>query len=102
MAGNKKTDRKPKAPSPVKTSYLVLYNAVSALAWSVVLFRAVSIFAKDGYPFVVTGVGEWTKWTQTVAGLEVLHSLLGKPDRSKTPAGTCADRLSQVSFALRS
>lgn len=64
-------------PSPVKTAYLVLYNAVSAAAWSVVLFRTAAALAAPGYTGVFPAVGEWTKWTQTLAALEVLHSLLG-------------------------
>ncbi|KFA68833.1 hypothetical protein S40285_01150, partial [Stachybotrys chlorohalonatus IBT 40285] len=63
--------------SPAKTAYLVLYNFASAVAWSVVLGRAVSVCAVRGPQFVPFAVGEWTRWTQTMAGMEVLHSLLG-------------------------
>lgn len=65
--------------SPAKTAYLVLYNFASAVAWSVVLGRAVSVCAVRGPQFVPFAVGEWTRWTQTMAGMEVLHSLLGMP-----------------------
>jgi very-long-chain (3R)-3-hydroxyacyl-CoA dehydratase len=65
------------AASPVKTGYLVLYNAVSAIAWSVVLARTVTVAATEGWQHVYPRVGEWTKWTQTMAALEILHSLLG-------------------------
>ncbi|KAG5916260.1 hypothetical protein E4U42_007728, partial [Claviceps africana] len=62
--------------SPLKTGYLVLYNSASAVAWSVVLGRTISLLCLGGAPAVYGGVGEWTKWTQTMAVMEVLHSLL--------------------------
>lgn len=70
---------KPPKPrqSPVKNGYLILYNFVSAIAWSVVLGRTVALYALRGPGFVHLGVGEWTRWTQTLAAMEVLHALLG-------------------------
>lgn len=70
---------KPKRqPSALNTGYLILYNFFSAVAWSVVLGRTVSLVALRGPSYTYLGVGEWTKWTQTMAGMEVLHSLLGQ------------------------
>ncbi|KAL2752871.1 hypothetical protein ACRALDRAFT_2044587 [Sodiomyces alcalophilus JCM 7366] len=63
--------------SPVKTAYLILYNAVSAIAWLVVLGRTAALYQLRGPDFVWLGVGDWTRWTQTIAGMEVLHALLG-------------------------
>ncbi|PHH73192.1 hypothetical protein CDD80_3985 [Ophiocordyceps camponoti-rufipedis] len=60
-----------------KTAYLVLFNVASAAAWAVVLSRTVAISALSGPTFTYGGVGVWTKWTQTLAVFEVLHSLLG-------------------------
>ena len=77
MAPPKKNAQPAKPSSPVKTAYLVLYNAVSAVAWSVVLGRTLSAAATQGWQHVYPAVGEWTKWTQTMAALEILHSLLG-------------------------
>lgn len=68
-----------KTSSPAKTTYLILYNAISALLWLVVLGRVVLIESIHGYRSVYTGTGEFTKWTQTLAGLEVLHAALGTP-----------------------
>lgn len=79
---------RPKKPaSTLNTSYLILYNSVSAIAWSVVLGRVVLLYALRGPQFVYLGVGEWTKWTQTMAAMEVLHSLLGMSSalHSQTP-----------------
>ncbi|KAG5962925.1 hypothetical protein E4U58_003717 [Claviceps cyperi] len=63
--------------SPLKTGYLVLYNFVSAVAWSVVLGRTIGLLYLKGPSAVYAGVGVWTKWTQTMALMEVIHSLLG-------------------------
>lgn len=72
----KKTTSKPK-PSPAKTTYLILYNSLSALLWSVVLGRVLLITSVHGWQSVFLGAGDFTKWTQTLAGLEVLHAATG-------------------------
>jgi len=64
-------------PASYRSLYLIIYNAVSALLWSVVLGRVLIIYFIHGHRSVYTGVGEWTKWTQTLAALEIVHSLLG-------------------------
>ncbi|KAI1413597.1 PTPLA-domain-containing protein [Hypoxylon sp. FL1857] len=66
-----------KKPSPVKNGYLILYNAVSAVLWSVVLSRVVGTNLASSPQQAYPVVGEFCKWTQTLAGMEVLHSLLG-------------------------
>lgn len=63
--------------SSLKRTYLVSYNALSAALWSVVLVRTVQTLATAGHEAVYPAVGEWTKWTQTLAGLEIVHSILG-------------------------
>ncbi|KAK1462195.1 protein tyrosine phosphatase-like protein [Colletotrichum melonis] len=63
--------------SPLKNGYLIAYNFVSAVAWATVLGRTVALFALRGPHFVHLGVGDWTRWTQTMAAMEVLHALLG-------------------------
>lgn len=78
-------EQKAKQPSALKTAYLILYNAVSAAAWSVVLARTAGTLAGEGYSHVFPAVGEWTKWTQTVAALEIMHSLLGTLSNSPPP-----------------
>ncbi|OAQ89203.1 protein tyrosine phosphatase [Purpureocillium lilacinum] len=78
MASNPSKTAATKPPaSPVKTAYLVLYNFASAVAWSVVLGRVLAVCALRGPQFTYAAAGEWTKWTQTAAALEILHSLLG-------------------------
>ncbi|KAI0115768.1 tyrosine phosphatase-like protein [Nemania sp. FL0031] len=73
-----KTSTKPaRKPSPVKNGYLILYNAVSAMLWLTVLGRIVGVNVLRGPQFAYPVVGEFCKWTQTLAGMEVLHSLFG-------------------------
>lgn len=67
----------PKPMSSLKRTYLISYNALSAALWSVVLVRTAQTFATAGPEAVFPAVGEWTKWTQTLAGLEIVHSVLG-------------------------
>lgn len=84
MAADKTTPAA-KKPSPVKNSYLILYNAVSAMLWLTVLGRIVGINAVRGPQFAYPAVGEFCKWTQTLAGMEVLHSLFGKAKKAHNP-----------------
>ncbi|GAB7347136.1 hypothetical protein MBLNU459_g3260t1 [Dothideomycetes sp. NU459] len=75
----------PQIPSPsrgqrsssLKTTYLVLYNFVSSILWSTVLGRVLLIAAIHGTSEVYSGVGNFTKWTQTLALAEVLHAAFG-------------------------
>lgn len=62
---------------PVKTQYLILYNFISAILWLAVFGRVVLLLPILGHRSVYGGVGEFVKWTQTVAVLEVLHSASG-------------------------
>lgn len=76
-----KTNVSPRRMSAPKRLYLVAYNGVSTILWSVVLYRTIAVLAENGIDkgpaLVYPAVGEWTKWTQTLAALEIVHSLLG-------------------------
>ncbi|KAI3398259.1 hypothetical protein diail_9597 [Diaporthe ilicicola] len=76
-----KTNVSPRRMSSQKRAYLVAYNAISALLWSVVLGRTLSTLTahglEQGTSLVYPAVGEWTRWTQTLAALEIVHSVLG-------------------------
>ena len=61
----------------LKSQYLILYNLASAFLWLAVFSRVVLLIPLVGVQHVYGGVGEFAKWTQTVALLEVLHSALG-------------------------
>lgn len=65
-------------PPSYRSLYLILYNAVSALLWSVVLGRVLAVHAVHGHWHVHQGVGQWTKWTQTLAALEIVHAAVGE------------------------
>lgn len=67
---------------PVKSQYLILYNFISAILWLAVFGRVILLLPILGYRNVYGGVGEFAKWTQTVAVLEVLHSALGMMETS--------------------
>ncbi|KAJ2894666.1 PTPLA-domain-containing protein [Zalerion maritima] len=71
-----KHSEKPKA-SPLKQGYLILYNFASAVAWLTVLGRVAAVASTRGTDFVAPTVADFTKWTQTMAGMEVLHAAFG-------------------------
>lgn len=60
--------------------YLQAYNWVSAMLWLGVLARVVMIGWMDGLESgkVYEGTEKVCRLTQSLAGLEVLHSVLGK------------------------
>jgi very-long-chain (3R)-3-hydroxyacyl-CoA dehydratase len=88
------------ASSPVKNTYLLAYNAVSAALWAGVLYKTVTIgaheiqtarkagsfFGRNDLQSAAAGLAsgkvfgeldEYTRLVQSLAGLEVLHSLVG-------------------------
>lgn len=67
-------DRSQPQRTSFKTQYLIAYNLTSALLWSAVLGRVLLLIPSVGYANVYSGVGEFAKWTQTLALLEVVHS----------------------------
>ncbi|KAF2190224.1 PTPLA-domain-containing protein [Zopfia rhizophila CBS 207.26] len=73
-----KSQSKP-PPSPLKTTYLLGYNFVSAILWFAVLGRVVLIAASQGVESgkVYQETEKFCRLTQSLAGLEVVHSLLG-------------------------
>ncbi|MCJ1249000.1 hypothetical protein MMC30_006221 [Trapelia coarctata] len=64
-------------PPPLQTQYLILYNLVSAIAWASVLGRVLLLVPLVDFENVHGGVGQFAKWTQTAAVLEIVHSALG-------------------------
>ena len=69
----------------LQSQYLVSYNLVCALLWTAVLGRVILLIPLVGFGDVHGGVGEFTKWTQTLALLEVVHSALGMIIQSPLP-----------------
>lgn len=68
---------KPLQSSNPKTQYLILYNFVSSILWLVVLGRTVLLVPMVGFGRVYEGVGHFTKLTQTLACLEIVHAATG-------------------------
>lgn len=70
---------RPSKPVPPRwtTLYLILYNFLSATLWSAVLGRVLLIAYLHGTWKVFFGVGDYVRWVQTLAGLEVAHSVVG-------------------------
>ncbi|KAJ6261914.1 hypothetical protein Dda_2713 [Drechslerella dactyloides] len=61
----------------LKANYLVAYNTLSAALWAVVLARVVATSARDGVENVYENVGNYVKWTQTLALMEIVHAIVG-------------------------
>ena len=60
-----------------KTYYLINYNSISAIFWAVILTVVTGVLATSEPTKVYDNVGLLTIWVQSLAGLEVLHSLAG-------------------------
>lgn len=76
--GEKKPGPKPLQSSSPRKQYLILYNFVSAILWTVVLGRVLLLVPFVGFGNVYGGVGRFAKFTQTLALLEVVHAATGK------------------------
>jgi very-long-chain (3R)-3-hydroxyacyl-CoA dehydratase len=94
-------DQRPAKQSGAKNAYLLAYNAVSAALWAGVLYQTVTIGgnevvnaqkagaffgSNDWFTATKRGLASgkvydslegYTRTVQTLAGLEVLHSLVG-------------------------
>lgn len=94
------TKTTPNPQSAAKRAYLTLYNGISCALWGVILFRVVSVLvgnynynhSKQPFWAILKGrsegnvwdeTGEFVKWVQTGALLEVVHSLVGKSHSSR-------------------
>ncbi|MCJ1476727.1 hypothetical protein MMC13_005395 [Lambiella insularis] len=67
-------DRTQPSHTSLKTQYLIAYNLTSAILWSVLLTRVLLLIPSVGLSHVYAHVGEYAKWTQTLALLEIVHS----------------------------
>ncbi|KAI1021492.1 hypothetical protein LB505_000054 [Fusarium chuoi] len=54
--------------STANKAYLIFYNFLSAVQWSVVLGRTAILASAYGPEYVYPNIGQFTKWTQTLAG----------------------------------
>lgn len=60
-----------------KNTYLIAFNTVSVAAWLVVFWRGLFAQRKGGYASIHGELGQFWTWTQTLAVMEVVHSLVG-------------------------
>ena len=91
-----------KPPNLLKTTYLVLYNFVSAVLWLTILGRVVSISSLTGSTdMVFKTTSEFTKWTQTLALLEIAHSALGESHRCISVGLRTSQVLNMFTFVER-
>lgn len=67
---------KPKG-SVLAQTYLLSYNAASALLWTAVLGRVVLLIPLVGITHVFGGVDDFVRWVQTLALAEVAHAAFG-------------------------
>lgn len=70
-------NRAPASQRQRQTQYLIIYNVVCVTLWVAVLGRVLLLVPLVGFENVYGGVGNFVKWTQTLAVLEVVHSALG-------------------------
>lgn len=68
---------KPKG-SVLAQTYLLSYNAASALLWTAVLGRVVLLIPLVGITNVFGGVDDFVRWVQTLALAEVTHAAFGE------------------------
>lgn len=92
---------RPKQSSSTKSTYLLAYNGISLLLWSVVTLRAIMLIpalaAHDKLYSLYEALFEFLRATQTVALLEVAHAALGLVRASPvTTAMQVASRLMLV------
>lgn len=66
-------------PADLKRQYLISYNAISAALWFGVLAQVLLIAPSQGLESgkVYEGLERYARLTQSLAGLEILHSLVG-------------------------
>ena len=78
-AGNSRT-------SGEQLYYLLAYNLISAALWLRILLGVVKTVVLAGYHHETTSICEqtyekvepWTRWTQTLALIEIIHAAFGK------------------------
>lgn len=76
-----KKQQPPARQSPTTKLYLLLYNFNNACLWSIVLGRLLYMVAFHGPEAVEPDMGGFVRFTQTIALLEIFHSLFGTHSR---------------------
>jgi very-long-chain (3R)-3-hydroxyacyl-CoA dehydratase len=66
------------ASSALKSPYLILYNGTFAALWLTLLIRIGALGPLSSYGQTYAVVGDFAKWIQTAALLEVVHAAIGQ------------------------
>ncbi|PKX92007.1 putative membrane protein [Aspergillus novofumigatus IBT 16806] len=75
----------------IKTTYLILYNTLSSTLWLRILLGAIAALLSPTDPFpkiVYTHLEPQTRWTQTLAIVEILHAATGLTRATVLPTFT--------------
>lgn len=73
-----KSATKPARQSPQTKMYLLLYNFNNACLWTIVLGRLLYNIAFSSLDEVESDMGSFVRFTQSIALLEIFHSIFGK------------------------
>jgi very-long-chain (3R)-3-hydroxyacyl-CoA dehydratase len=68
--------------SSTKSIYLILYNGTFAALWLTLLVRTIAVDMLSSYDMTYDLVGDFAKWIQTAALLEVVHAAIGQANPS--------------------
>ncbi|PWY72866.1 PTPLA-domain-containing protein [Aspergillus eucalypticola CBS 122712] len=60
----------------LRTTYLATYNTINALLW-LYIFSSIILSPFQSPQTIYVTLEPWTRWTQTIAILEILHAALG-------------------------
>lgn len=75
---NDRSSRPPRKQGAITKAYLFLYNVVAMVGWAYVLYITVKHYLDGGKPHeLYPKIEYWLKIAQTLALLEVVHSILG-------------------------
>lgn len=74
--------------SSLKSLYLILYNCTFTALWLTLLLRIVALEPLSSYQGTYSEVGEFAKWIQTAALLEVVHAAIGRSKPVESPVAS--------------
>jgi very-long-chain (3R)-3-hydroxyacyl-CoA dehydratase len=73
------SESKPRAEASwLKTNYLLAFNAISAFSWLALLWHATLGARVGGLSAVHEHIDSFWKVTQSLAAIEIVHSLFGE------------------------
>lgn len=70
-------------------SYLWAYNTICAIFWLRIFLSTITTLTSPTIAAVHASLEPWTRWTQTLAVLEILHAATGTGHLSTESEGSC-------------